>query len=273
MRFKTRTQRQQEYLSFEKDLGLHLNFSRGGGGTTVQQTELDPIQRRALTSVIGKSEEEFAKGPAQFFPGETLAGTDPLTTAGQQAQLGQTGALERFGSEQIQAAIRGLNLDLVNQPETQRLADAVVRPIQERFEEQTLPAISSRAVKEGAFGGSRVDISEAIAAREFGRSALDARAGVLLDAQRAGLQQQTNILGLAPQIAAGQLLPGQVTQDIGGQLEGRSQDEIEAARERFEFGQIAPGTALDQFTGRVTGVNLGPTQISTTKTQGGLFGK
>lgn len=270
-RFKNRQQRHpHKYLSFEDEFGDQYFFK--GGGVTTQQTELDPIQRKALESVIGKSEERFAEGPLEFFPGQTLAGEDPLTAAGQNIQLGQFGNLQDFSGEALQAATRGLNLDLINQPETQRLAEAAVRPIQQRFQEQILPGIQSAAVQQGAFGGSRQDISEAIAAREFGTAALDARSGVLLDAQRAGLDQQARILGLAPQISAGQLFPGQAVQDIGAQRQERGQQEIEAERERFEFGQLAPEEQLDRFASRVTGINLGPTTVQTSK-GGGLFGK
>ena len=274
-RFKTRAQRQETGLTFEQEFtDLNAFGGGGGGGTTVQKTELDPIQRRALQSVIGKAEADFARGPAQFFPGQTLADVNPLTTLGQETALAAAGDARRFANVQSNAIQDLLATDFLSDPRTQRLADAAVKPIERQFTEQILPSITSRAVAEGAFGGSRQDISEALAARDFGEAALDARARVLLDAQRADLNARTAALQLAPNVTNQLLLPSQIQQQVGAQRTAQEQAIIDAARERFEFEQIAPDVNLDQFASRVTGINLGGTTIAeSTQRRGGLFGK
>jgi len=246
----------------------------GGSGTTVQKTELDPVQRAALESVLSKSQAAFDQGPDQFFPGQTVAGVDPLTTQAQNLAVGAAGTTGDFASNQLATANRLLNLDLVGDPNTQRLADAAVKPFERRFFEEILPAISSRAVSEGAFGGARQDISESLAARDFSESALDARARVFSEANRAGIGAATSALSLAPQVAGQQLAPSQILQQVGGQRQSQEQQLIDAARERFEFGEISPDVALDQFASRVTGINLGPTTIQTSRQRGGgILGK
>lgn len=247
--------------------------SGGGGGTTVQQTQLDPVQRRALESVINKSEQRFSAGPAQFFPGQTLAPESQFTALGRQELLNAIPGLRTGADAGLQAALGALQGTPENDPRVAAMADAVTQPIIDRFRETTLPSISSAAVDAGAFGGDRAGIVKAIAARETDRAVGETRAGVFNNAYMAGLQQQLQALSQLPTLLNAQLAPAQALSSVGGSIEARKQAEIDAARERFEFNQLAPEAQLDNFAARVSGINLGGTSLSKTKSGGGLFGK
>ena len=66
-------------------------------------------------------------------------------------------------------------------------------------------------------------------------------------------------LGSAQQ---GLLAPATTASRVGAQQEAYNQALINAARERFQFGQQAKETALDRLGSRISGIQLG--QIGTT---------
>lgn len=245
----------------------------GGGGTTTQRTELDPLQRKTLGSLLAKSEAQY-DNPVMFFPGQTLADEDPLIGQGQSQALGAAG---RIGSQTAATsnAIRdAMEVDLVNDPRTNELADAATQPIWDNFSERIAPQISSGASAAGAFGGTRQGLMTAAAGRETARAVGETRANVISDAYRAQLQQRMQAAGMLPMLNTQQLLPAQITQNVGEQRTMRGQQEIDADRERFEFNQFEPESRLDRFASRVAGVNLGGlTTAKSTTSGGGLFGK
>lgn len=247
--------------------------SGGSSGTTTQKTELDPMQQQALGSLIRKSEAQY-QNPVEFFPGQTLADQDPLIGRGQQQALGAAGRIGNQTAATSSAIQDAMNVDVVGDPRTQALADAVTQPIQDQFSEQVLPSISSGASAAGAFGGTRQGLQEAAAGREFGRAMGETRANVFNDAYRTQLDQRLNAAGMLPMLNQQQLLPAQITQGVGEQRTMRDQQEIDADRERFEFQQFEPESRLDRFASRVAGVNLGGLTTAKSSTSGGgLFGK
>lgn len=243
----------------------------GGGGSskTTTTTQLDPVQRQALQSVINKSEQLYAQGPMRFFPGETHAGVTDATRAGWDSALGAVPGMEQFigaGQGRIQDLI---SRDPETSQVTQDLANAVTAPLYDQFREQIAPNITSQAIQAGAFGGDRQHIANAIAGRETTRAAGEARANVVAQAARDQMQQQTALLGMMPDFAQASLLPSQVQLDIGAQQQEQQQAAIDAARERWDFEQWAPQAALDAFAARTSGVNLGGLSSSSTRGSGG----
>ena len=242
----------------EPVLGLHFK----GGGSSSSTTKPSPQQEAILKKQLALANKLEAGGDLQYYGGNTLAGQSQLTGIGQAGQFGGAMQAASMNPGVLGAFNRSLNADLVNDPRTEDLAQAVTRPMQEQFLEQTLPGISSAAVSQGAFGGDRANILNAQAGRDFTRNIGDTRARIFADAQRAGLSQQMQALNALPQVQQGLMAPGLAVQDIGARQEGRSQEEIDAARERFEFGQYAPTDTANRVNAILSGVNFGQTTTS-----------
>ena len=77
----------------------------------------------------------------------------------------------------------------------------------------------------------------------------------------------TSGLAAAPQLIDQALLPSQILGGVGGAREDRGQQEIEAARERFEFGEFAPTDFANRMSALLSGLNFGT--VSTTRSSGG----
>lgn len=238
-----------------------------GGSKSSTTTQPSPEQRAILNKQLGLANRLEAGGQLQFFPGNTLANQSQTTLQGQQQQLDAAGSIGQLNPDVIAAAQRGLNADLVSDPRTEAAAQAALRPLEQQFFEQVVPGIGSAAQQQGAFGGDRQAIIEAQAARDFSQTAGDVRAKIFADAQRAGLQSQQATLAQLPQVQQGLLTPSQAIQDVGQQQDARSQAVIDAARERFEFNQLALTDLVNRVNAPLSGINFG--QVTTSKSGGG----
>jgi len=224
----------------------------GGGGqpaTTTSTTKPFPAQEQALTRLFGLSEAAFEAGPQQFFPGETVAAQAQPTLAGQQLALDAVApqaGLGMAGARAVQAALDPLSAQ----------SQAVMAPAIAKLQSEILPGIGSRAIQQGAFGGDRQRVQEQAAAEATAGAATQA----LLRNQLAGMSS----LGAAQQ---GLLAPATTASQVGAQQQQYQQALIDAARERFQFEQQAPETALDRLGSRISGIQLG--QIGTSTSSGG----
>lgn len=224
----------------------------GGGGApanTTSTTKPFPAQEKALTRLFGLSEAAFEAGPQQFFPGQTVAGQSGNTLAGQQLALdaiAPQAGLGMAGARAVQAAL----------DPTSEQSQAVINPMIANLQSQILPSIGSRAIQQGAFGGDRQRVQEQAAAEATAGAATQA----LLRNQLAGM----SALGSAQQ---GLLAPATTASQVGAQQQQYNQALINAARERFQFEQQAPETALDRLGSRISGINLG--QVGTSTSSGG----
>jgi len=224
----------------------------GGGSApanTTTTTKPFPAQEKALTKLFGLSEAAFEAGPQEFFPGQTVAGQSGNTLAGQQLALdaiAPQAGLGMAGARAVQAALDPMSAQ----------SQAVMAPAIAKLQSEILPGIGSRAIQQGAFGGDRQRVQEQAAAEATAGAATEA----LLRNQLAGM----SALGSAQQ---GLLAPATTASQVGAQQERYNQALINAARERFQFGQQAPETALDRLGSRIAGINLG--QIGTSTSEGG----
>ena len=256
---------------YDSEIGCFSDnrYHCGGGGSksSTTTTKPSPAQEAILLEQLSLEQGLKQKGELQFFPGQTLAREDPLTGLGQQLQIGGAAGIAGLSPDILASVQRLLGADIVGDPRTEALAQAVTRPLEQQFQEQTLPAISSAATQQGAFGGDRANILKAQAARDFSQVTGDVRAKVFADALRQGLGAQQGAIAGLPNVFQGLLQPSREVLDVGAQRQDRSQQEIEAARERFEFGQFAPTDLANRLNTILSGLNFGT--ISTSKTSGG----
>ena len=209
------------------------------GGDTETTTRPFPAQERALTRLFERSEDLYQLGPDQFFPGRTLAEESPDTVAARDLARGAIGGQQQVADANL-SALTGM-LD-----PTSAAGRAATQPFIDKLQQQILPGIGSRAIQQGAFGGSRQRIQE----QQAGTAVADA-------ATQAILRNQANAIKLTPSVQAGMLTPSRTLDALGRATQGRDQMEIADAMRRFQFEQQAPQTALDRLASRITGTSLG----------------
>jgi len=209
------------------------------GGDVETTTRPFPAQERALTRLFDRAENLYQQGPDQFFPGRSLAEESPDTLAARAMARNAIGGQRQIADANL-SALTGM-LD-----PTSAASRAATQPFIDKLQQEILPSIGSRAIQQGAFGGSRQRIQE----QQAGAAVADA-------ATQAILRNQANAIKLTPSVQAGMLTPSRTLDALGRATQGREQMEIGDAMRRFRFAQQAPQTALDRLASQITGVNLG----------------
>lgn len=234
-------------------------------------SKLPAFQEEGFQQLIANALKQFgAPGglAGEFFPGQTVAGFDPLQTAAQEQSVGFA---NQFGGDFQQQLLSGLQFGLsgvlnpLQQPGIQDSLQFLQQNALQGLTEGILPQIRSGAIASGGFGGSRQGIAEGLAAGRTQQGVAGAQANLINQAFQGGLGVFSNTLGQAGNIFRSALAPQSILAGVGGEKQAMEQNLLNAARERFEFeNQIAPFQSLQRLQALLTN-NLGGTQ-TTTKT-------
>jgi hypothetical protein len=264
---KLKGKRSQLGANYDESIGCftdsYMLQCKGGGGTTT--TEPSEEQRAILDKQLEFANKMEGLGSQQFYGGNTLADMSRYTSEGLKSQLGAAGAAGNISDLAAGRFQSAMEYDPLQDPQNQAYLDAITAPLTEQFTEETLPALTTQAMQQGAYGGDRAALLKAEAAGDYMGKMAQTRSQALQDIVTSNRQLQADMLRQVPTLQDAALQPSQILRDVGAGYEGRSQAEIDAARERFEFGQEAPRQALRDASSMLSGIDFG----SVTKTTGG----
>lgn len=250
---------------FTEGTGSYRFNCGGGGGSQTSTTTASPEQRRLLRKKMGYADDMEDLGVRKFYDRETLADTDYFTTMGLASQASAAGQQGDLAATTMQRFQDAMSYDPMNDPNTERYLDAVTNPLTEQFTEETLPGISTAAMKAGAFGGDRANVLKNQAFQDYAGTMGDTRAKALQTMVDSNRKQQSDMISQLPTISDSILGESQSLRDVGAAYEDREQAEIDADRERFEFAQEAPRDSLKEISNMLSGINFG----TITKQSGG----
>lgn len=217
----------------------------GGGQQQPTQTtkiELSPEQRE-LYNLAMPNLKSFAMNPPKPYEGSTVAGFDPLQTAGQNQVLGTTGQQAGVVGSAADASrflTSGDALDPSRNPGLQGAIDASVRPIYSNLAEKVLPSIRSGATQAGQFGGSRQAIAESLAARDAATAAGDTAAKLVNNTYSSNLDAMTKALGLSGSTAQNLTIPGVTTSGVGDVRQALAQALLGESAGKWNYEQMLP---------------------------------
>ena len=235
--------------------------SGGGSQTTTQRTEPYAPAEPFLQDILGEAQNIYRSGAGrQFFPGSTVV---PFATQTQSAlDLGQAAALEQAGPSQL------MNLA------GSTISDFASGAGQNQYLDQIRSGITSDVMGNIAtqFGGMGRTGTSPQAQQAAARGITQAYAPIA-----ASLSQQERARQLA---AAGQLSPLQSQIDarrfggigqlagVGASYEDLARRQIQDQIARFQFGQQAPMTQLQNYAGLISPIASGlPTQLTNAPSQ------
>jgi len=238
-----------------------------GGSPTATTTTVQPPQFAVpyMQQVLGEAQRQFQAGPAQPYPGQTLAPVTPQQTqALQQIETGVIPQAQQTAQQTAQAQ-RDLfaRADPTANPYFEQMMQGIIDPLTSQLTSQILPQISRGAVSAGQFGGARQGVLERGALSDYEANVL-AQTG-----QLAGQlwQQGTGALQtgaeLSPLVQRQQLIPSQLLSQVGQTQRGYQQETIQDLVARYQAEQAAPGAGLEQYAGILSGIIPGLGQTST----------
>jgi hypothetical protein len=245
--------------------------SGGGNQTTTQRTEPYAPAEPFLQDILGEAQNIYRSGIGrQFFPGSTVV---PFATQTQSAlDLGQAAALEQAGPSQL------MNLA------GSTISDFASGAGQNQYLDQIRSGITSDVMGNIAtqFGGMGRTGTSPQAQQAAARGITQAYAPIAAQLSQAERSRQL--------AAAGQLSPLQQQIDarrfggigqlagVGASYEDLARRQLQDQIARFQFGQQAPMSALQQYAGLVSPIGSGfPTSLTNAPsnrpgTLGGAFG-
>lgn len=264
---KLKGKRSQIGANYDESIGCftdsYMIQCKGGGSSTTTAPSRE--QRAILNKQLGYAEDMESLGPMAYYGGNTVADTSVYTDMGLGSQLAAGEAAGGISDSASQRFKDAMAYDPLKDPGTEDYLQAITQPLTDQFYEETLPGIGSAAVKGGAFGGDRAALLEAQATGDYMGEMAGARSKALQDIVSGNRQVQADMMRQVPTLQDAALQPSQILRDVGAGYEGMEQAQIDADRERFEFGESAERDVLRDASSMLSGINFG----SVTKQSGG----
>lgn len=229
--------------------------SGGGTQTTVQSNDPWSGQQPYLQTGFGRAESDVLNRPLEFFPESTVVPFAPESQRAMEltAQRAQQGSpLIGAGADTLGATIRGDFLDAGN-PYFSGMMDRIAGEVRPRIDAQfTSAGRYGSGMHAGTTAKALSDAASDLAFRNY-------------SAER-GMQQQA--LGLAPRYAAQDYLDFSMLGQVGGQREGKAQENLADSMARWDFAQREPSQRIGDFMGLIGG-GYGGQSTTTTRQSGG----
>lgn len=216
-------------------------------GPSVQPTQsttttLGP-QQQAIFDLAFPKIRDYAATVPQRYDGTGIAGFDPNQVAGQNSVLASTGAQQDIVSGGAGASNFWTSdnvWDPANNPHLQGAVDATTRPITQAYTNDYLPAVRSEAIKAGGIGGSRQGVHEVLGAEKMYRAVGDQANKTVQDAYSTNVNAQLKALGLLPQTAMAQTIPGTTQSGVGDVRQAQDQARLNENIAGYNYDQLAP---------------------------------
>lgn len=243
-------------------------------GTQTTQTIPSP-GAQALDPYVQQFAKSYGNQGGTNLPGFSPVAqfTDPQKQ-GQQMALSQgapaqqTAANSALGAQQFLTT--GAALDPSTNPGLMKSIQFAQLPVQQQFQENTIPTLRSNATAVGGLGSSREGIAEGIAARGEEQSLGNIAAGMTNQNYLNALDQMTRAMGLTPSVQGAQITPATTVSGVGDVQQAMDQANRAYAYQSALFPQenlLATAQALAGIEGALPGGTTTSTGTGTTNPQ------
>lgn len=199
--------------------------SGGGNSTTTNQTVFSPEEQAARSAIFGAGQQLYnTQAPtAGVYTGPKPVGFSNPSLIAQQMQLGTAQQGQGLGSQAMDSASFNLNNGryVSSNPYLQDAIQAAVTPAIRNYNEVTMPGLRMGGMQSGSLGSSRQGVAEGIASRGLTDTIANTSATMANAGYNTGLDSANATLKNLPGIMTGAAIPGQLTSQVGSQLENR----------------------------------------------------
>jgi len=254
---------------------------------TSSQSTIDPTLVPYLQLGLRAAEQQYLQTTPQFFQGQTYVSPSQQTLAALQQQEALATQPQPTLAQAQQSYLAGLSgLQQTAQggyqgsPYLQQQIQAATRPIQQQFEQTTLPGVASMFSRAGRYGSGAMERAVGTATEATGRALGDVASNIAMQDYAAQQQRQQQAQGallqgatLAPQIYGQQFLPSQQLGQIGAAREAIAAQPLQEEMQRFYFQQQAPIQQLTGYLSSVYGTPMASSQAAAPEMQTNRFGQ
>lgn len=258
----------------------NLPALRTGGAS--DSSTIDPTLIPYLQLGLQAAEQQFLRTTPQFFPGQTYVSPSAQTLEAIQQQEDIARGAQPTLAQAQQAYLSGLSGlqqtaagGYTGSPYLQQQIQAATRPLQQQFEQTTLPGVASLYSRAGRYGSGAMERAVGQATEATGRAIGDVASNIAFQdfsAQQARQQAAQGALlqgaTMAPQIYAQQFLPSMQLAQVGAQREAIAAQPLQEQIQRFQFEQQAPIQNLQGFLSSVYGTPMAGSNVIQPQVQG-----
>ena len=239
----------------------------------VTTSQIDPALLPYLTQGLERAQQVFLTGPQpEFFPGQTYVSPSQQTLTAlqqQEALATQPSPVLQQAQQAYQQALGGVGQTaaggfLTGSPYQQAAIQAATRPIQQQFEQSTIPGLASLFSAKGRYGSGAMSNALGQAQEATSRAIGDVTTNIAYQdyareraLQQQALGQQAALAQAAPSIYGQQYLPSQQLAQIGQAQEAIAMQPLQEEMARFNFAQQLPQQQLASYLSSVYGTPLG----------------
>jgi hypothetical protein len=251
-------------------------------------SNIDPVLRPYLEEGLERAQELFlGENQPTLYPGQMYVGPSAQTLNALRMQEMLAGQPSQALAASQQAYLQGLGglgqtaggSFLSGSPFQQQAIQAAVRPLQQQFEQSTLPALQSAFSKAGRYGSGAQTRAIGQAQEASSRAIGDVASSMANQQYMAERQLQQQAQAALPQFAqAGaniygqQFLPAQQLAQVGAAQEAIAGQPLQEAIQRYQFQQQLPYTQLQGFLSSVYGTPLASSYSAAPQTQSNQLG-
>ena len=232
-------------------------MGKGGGGsssTTVQKADPWIGLQPSLTNLYDSANNWYNSASPQYYPNSTIGDLSPLTTGAQglgaqRALMGNSGM--QLGQGQLNQTIGGGYLG--SNPYLDSMFNSAASGVGRQFSQNVLPGIASMFSGAGRTGSGAEAGAADRATQAYGDTLGRMGSSIYGGAYESERGRQMQAMGMAPAYAANDYTDIAQLANIGRAQEGRTQDELNADIQRFQFAQNRPLSKLQDFNALLNG--------------------
>ncbi len=224
----------------------------GGQSSSKSSTSVPKFQRKYLTDLYQRGQDEVANQPLEFYGGPTVASQDPATLDyyGRALDYSQNGnaALNQAGAYNSDV-LSGKYLAPESNPYLRGTYDEAARAVTDNYQNAVLPAITSRFARSGnSLSGQFLGAGNR-ATQALGNSLGDLATNIYGGAYDAERGRQDSARGFSATLADDQANRIGLQGQVGEQKQAYAQSLIDELIARFDFAQNEPAQRLSRYAG------------------------
>lgn len=221
----------------------------------------------------GKSAFDATKG--KYWTGDFYSPQNAQQTGALSGTLGLAPGQSAGAGAQRQLGLDTLNGKFLSPDSNPFIRDAVaaaMRPVTDNFQQVVLPGISDAAEQGGAYGGARMGLAQAVAAREYAQQQSDLASKIYYDNYIRERDRQYQAGGLLDEANTRELRPYQIMAQVGDAQQGFDQTVLDNARSKFNEQLSGPWAGLDRFSALLQGGSFNSQTGTRSAPTGGVGG-
>lgn len=255
--------------------------------TQSTQYKMSPEERQ-LFNVTFPMLQQWANTPFQQFGQSGIAGFTPEEQAAQQGYLSSAmPAAQQLVGRQAQTQMQLMDPDFMLNPNqyVTGAANATRNMVTDNLMENILPGVRSGTIMDQGMysgGSSRGGLAEGLAIGKTNQGLSNTVADMFYKNYATGLGEMSRAVDRAPQVAAAQTMPWNMSSAVGAQKRGLQQAQLDEQQRNFYLMQDMPLLKAQQLLQAMGGMRFGenvstatgavPPKPSWMQTAGGLAG-